>query len=461
MSAQLLIVEDDRALNMSLALHFSDAGYQVAGVTGIAEAITWCGAAIPDIVLLDQHFPDGRGIDLLRDIAAMHRDAKVIMMTGAHDLELAIQAIKAGAFDFVHKPLQLDELSHVVGRALEHQRLMQQVLTLTEPTQATLGRGMLVGGSRAMLAISKEIGLIADSPARVLITGETGTGKELIARAIHGHSRRRGLFLAVNCAALVETLMESELFGHEKGAFTGAVARKPGKFELAAEGTLFLDEIGELGLPLQAKLLRVLQDGTFARVGGTQSLVTSARVIAATNRDLTGEVRAGRFREDLYYRLNTVRLRVPPLRERYDDIPPLVDVLLERIAAELHRPRLRATAAALRALQQHDWPGNVRELQNVLTQCAIRARTPVLDARLLALPDGRPDQRAGPVAAPDRTLAEVEAEYIERVLQHTGNVKSRACAILGISRPALDRKLRRNTAAKPSQAAADRCTSPR
>lgn len=456
MNAQLLIVEDDRALNRSLALHFADAGYHVAVAATAAEARAWCATSSPDVVLLDQHLPDGRGSEVLREIIAMHGDAKVIMMTGMHDLDLAIEAIKAGAFDFIHKPVQLDELDHIVARALELQRLVQQVRTLSAPALPVAGTdAALVGGSRAMLAISKEIGLIADSPARVLISGETGTGKEMIARAIHAHSRRRGLFLAVNCAALVDTLMESDLFGHEKGAFTGAIARKPGKFELAADGTLFLDEIGELNLPLQAKLLRVLQEGTFERVGGTQPLVTTARVIAATNRDLHGEVRAGRFREDLYYRLNTLTLHVPPLRERREDIPPLVDALLERIAADLHRPRLRVTPDALRRLALHDWPGNVRELQNVLMQCAARARGPVLDTAALQLPAASaepPGVEAGGLV-PFGTLEDIENEYIRRVLAHTGNVKSRACKILGISRPALDRKLRKAHSGEPSHGA--------
>jgi DNA-binding NtrC family response regulator len=382
-------------------------------------------------------------VELLEPLLAEDPDLPIIMMTGVHDLELAIDAIQRGARDFVHKPVKTEALSHAVDKALEHRRLVRRVSALRAAPEAAPGaQGELIGRSDAMLRVSKEIALSARSDASVLLVGESGTGKEVVARAIHQHSGREGAFVAVNSAAIVDTLLESELFGHEKGAFTGAVARREGKFELARDGTLFLDEIGELAFPLQAKLLRVLQEHTFERVGGTQTLTTNARIIAATNRDLEAEVREKRFREDLYYRLNVVRIDLPPLRERRDDIPLLVEGLLERIGRELHRPPLRVTEAAMARLAAYPWPGNVRELENTLTQCMVRARDRVLTPELLSLP-GDPAPQGGPPAEapPLRTLDEMEAEHVQRVLTHTGGHKGRACDILGISRPALDRKI--------------------
>ena len=301
-----------------------------------------------------------------------------------------------------------------------------------------------------MLQVSKEIGLSAESNANVLITGETGTGKEVVARLIHLHSKRQGPFLAINCAAIVDTLLESELFGHEKGAFTGAVSRKIGKFELARDGTLFLDEIGELAPPLQAKLLRALQERVIERVGGTQPIHTDCRLIAATNRDLVAQAAEDRFREDLIYRIKVISIHMPPLRERKEDIPLLTQALLSRIAQRLHKPDLQISDGALARLEQHDWPGNVRELENVLTQAAVHARGNVVTPDLVALdapadePPGR--ERPAETGGADtvlRSLDQVEAEHIQRVLDHNDGHKGRTCEILGISRPALDRKIRK------------------
>jgi two-component system response regulator AtoC len=300
--------------------------------------------------------------------------------------------------------------------------------------------------------VSKAIALSARSSATVLITGESGTGKEVVARLIHQHSGRSGPFVAVNCAAIVETLLESELFGHEKGSFTGAQARKLGKFEQASDGTLFLDEIGELAPTLQAKLLRALQERVFQRVGGTETIATDARVVAATNRDLLAEAVAGRFREDLVYRLKVIQIHMPPLRERRDDIPLLVEGLLTRIAERLGQSRPRIAEAALALLCQYDWPGNVRELENRLTQATVQARTGLITADLLELdPEAEHASSLGAVATggtgmtPEhgvlRTLDAVEAEHVQRVLDHTGGHKGKTCEILGISRPALDRKI--------------------
>ena len=451
MTGHLLIVEDDAALNFTLEAHFSDSGYRVSSALTMAEAWTQVTRVAPDLVLLDHKLPDGTGLELLGRLLEREPDLPVIIMTGAHDLELAIRAIQAGAYDFIYKPIQVKELSHVLKRALEHQRLARRVVALHSSTEKSNAPGEMIGQSRAMLDISKEIALVAKSEARVLITGESGTGKELVARAIHSHSGREGPFLGVNCAAIVDTLLESEMFGHEKGAFTGAVNRKLGKFELATEGTLFLDEVGELAGPLQAKLLRVLQEGVFERIGGTQQITTQARIIAATNRDLATEVKAGRFRGDLLYRLSVIPIPIAPLRKRREDIPLLVEGLMERLSRTLHRPSLRLTEAAMQRLVDYDWPGNVRELENVLTQALLRARHPLLTPDLLSL--GGVVQAAVPAVTtsdPFRdpagrllSLDELEALQIQRVLNETGGHKGQTCEILGISRPALERKIDR------------------
>lgn len=450
MTAHLLIVEDDPALNQMLTLHFEDEGFEVAGALTCADALDQLAANAYDLLLLDQQLPDGTGTELLEKVLSREPDLPVVMMTGQHDLELAIEAIKKGAADFVHKPVETAQLEQTVSRLLENRRLSRAVEALRATEELPRQERDLIGRSSAMLTVSKEIALSAGSAATVLISGESGTGKEVVARLIHQHSGREGPFVAVNCAAIVENLLESELFGHEKGAFTGAQSRKLGKFELAQDGTLFLDEIGELAPALQAKLLRALQERVFERVGGTQQIGTNARVVAATNRDLQAEAAAGRFREDLVYRLDVIQIRMPPLRERKEDIPLLVEGLLKRIASWIHKPKPKLTDEALAQLMAHDWPGNVRELENLLTQASVHARTAVITPDLLHL-NQPPAQTEGSAAAAAtsvsaeatilRTLDEVEAEHIQRVLDYTKGHKGRTSEVLGISRPALDRKI--------------------
>ena len=442
MSERLLIIEDDAALGQMLALHFGDHGYSVVRATTCRAGLECARAEATDLVLLDQHLPDGTGLSLLVELRRDDPDLPVIMMTGMHDLDLAIQAIQQGAFDFIHKPVKTQELDHVVAHALESRRRARELAALQAEPQHPRTTSEFIGRSPAMLKVSKEIALTAESHANVLIAGESGTGKEVVARLIHSYSGLQGPFVAVNSAAIVETLLESELFGHERGAFTGAVERKLGKFEIARDGTLFLDEIGELALGLQAKLLRVLQEGSFERVGGNQKINTNARIIAASNRDLRAEVQARRFREDLLYRLSVVTIELPPLRERREDIPLLAEALMAKIAPSVHKPPLHMTDAALEALLHHSWPGNVRELENVLTQAMVHARDAYLTPALLSLPAS--EHAAGAEAAPAEgllTLEQVEAAHIQRVLSHTGGHKGRTCEILGISRPALDRKI--------------------
>jgi DNA-binding NtrC family response regulator len=459
MPHKLLIIEDDAALGQMLAMHFEDVGFEVALERTCGSGLARLKEASFDLLLLDQQLPDGQGIDLIETLLALDPELPVIMMTGQHDLELAIEAIKRGAADFVHKPVKTAELQQTVERLLRHREAAQQAPAAVEPGPGH-ARG-LIGRSDAMLAVSKSIALSARSSTTVLITGESGTGKEVVARLIHQHSGRSGPFVAVNCAAIVDTLLESELFGHEKGAFTGAQARKIGKFEQASDGTLFLDEIGELAPLLQAKLLRALQERVFERVGGNETIATNARVLAATNRDLLAEAAAGRFREDLVYRLKVIQVHMPPLRERRDDIPLLVEGLLARIAARLGQARPRIAEAALTWLCRHDWPGNVRELENRLTRATVQARNELITADLLDL-DAQVGTPASTGAIGDavsgvptetvlRSLDAVEAEHIQRVLDHTGGHKGRTCEILGISRPALDRKIEKYALRMPQR----------
>lgn len=457
MNSRILIVEDETALAQMLSMHFEDEGHEVFHASCLREARELVPLHQPDLILMDQGLPDGKGYDLLRELQEQDTPATMVMMTAEHDLELAIAAIKSGAFDFVHKPIKTDELNHTVNRALEHQKLARQVEVLSSVSEEALTEPRLLGKSQAMLDVSKEIALVAGSNARVLITGESGTGKELVARAIHHHSHRPGPFMAINCAALVDNLLESELFGHERGAFTGATDRKPGKFELAENGTLFLDEIGEMALPLQAKLLRVLQEGTFERLGGSQQLRSNARVIAATNRNLPNEIEAGNFREDLYYRLNAMQIQLPPLRERSEDIPTLVEGLLERICRSEGKPNLSTTPEAMALLKHYHWPGNIRELQNVLTQAVIRARSNFIGEQELCISkdaqytlhsnngsthsDNASTHSSNNPNEALSTLAELEAKHIQYVLDYTNGHKGKSAKILDISRPALDRKI--------------------
>ena len=443
--ARILIVEDDPVFASLLAMHLSeDLHHEAVEAPDLATARQALDRETFDAVLLDQQLPDGYGLTLLEEIRRDPQAPPVILVTGSSDNELVIEAMKAGAYDFVRKPMDELELDTTLANALRTHRLTRKVRAVQPPEEDAAPLDRIVGRSPAIMRLLKTIGAVAPSSAGVLITGESGTGKEVVARAIHHHSGREGPFLAVNCSAIVENLLESELFGHEKGAFTGADRRKPGKFELAAGGTLFLDELGELSLPLQAKLLRVLQEGTFERVGGTEVLHTDARILAATNRDLEAMVREGEFREDLFYRLNVVSIHLPPLRERREDLPLLAEHLLRRINRRLHTKVEAISEAAWRRLESYDWPGNVRELENVLTRAAVLSRGGPITPELLGLPE----TETAPVPAENETepllsLEELEKRHVRRVLEHTRWHKGRACEILGISRPALERRIRK------------------
>jgi len=438
LSARLLIVEDDAALNQIVALHFEDQGLTTESVLTCADALAAIERHTPDLVLMDMQLPDGTGLELLKKLQPRFPELPVVIMTGQHDLELAIDAIKAGAVDYLHKPVKTDALQETVFKALKR---AVPAPAIPAPDK-DLPQRDLIGRSAAMLEVSKAIALSAETSANVLITGESGTGKEVVANLIHQYSNRRGPFVALNCAAIVDSLLESELFGHEKGAFTGADARRIGRFEAARDGTLFLDEVGELALPLQAKLLRALQERRFQRVGGGDEISLHARLIAATNRDLVKEVAEGNFREDLLYRLNVISIHLPPLRERPEDIPLLAEALMKKISRQIEKPALPFADQTLHRLAGYSWPGNVRQLENVLTRALVQARGSLITPDLLEIPNEPPQPAGSEIAALDlRSLDEVEAEHIQKVLDQTQGHKGRTCDILGISRPALDRKI--------------------
>jgi len=451
MQKKILIIEDDINLGQMLSLHFEDEGLKTQHVPSCEKAREALAHSVYDLVLLDQQLPDCLGIDLLEEITRLTPPPPVIMMTGHHDLELAITAMTKGAADFIHKPVKTSDLQSSVNKVMAEQALHLDTETSNESDDLNLSRD-LIGKSSAMLAVSKEIALSAQSSASVLITGESGTGKELVAKLIHDHSERAPQpFIAVNCAAIVDNLLESELFGHEKGSFTGATQRKPGKFELAENGTLFLDEIGELALPLQAKLLRTLQEQTIEPVGATSTKPINVRVIAATNRDLFQMSRDKLFREDLIYRLNVINIQIPPLRKRKEDIPLLAKALLEKAGLQLNKPAAQLSNDALLKLMAYDWPGNVRELGNIMTQALLHTRSNRItaDNLLLGNIENSPDEQ--PAAEVELlTLEEVEARHIQQVLNHTNGHKTNSCKILAISRPALDRKIEKYKLKVPS-----------
>ncbi|MFP2904473.1 sigma-54-dependent transcriptional regulator [Pyxidicoccus sp. 3LFB2] len=460
----LLIVDDDVSLLETLKMHFEEIEqdgqprYQVATATSAAAGLRAAQEAMPSVVILDMMLPDRTGLEIIEEMKGLCGDARIILVTAYHDMETTIRAMKAGAFDYIHKPFpDPAALDLVVQRALEYRQLSRRADEVNRENAAAR-LGDIVGTSGSMQQLVKEIGKVTGSAATVLITGESGTGKELIARVIHNYSYDEARpFIGINCSAIVDTLLESELFGHEKGAFTGASSGKLGKFEVAEEGTVFLDEIGDMSLMLQAKLLRVLQEREFERVGGVKRIKLRARVIAATHRNLAEEVAAGRFREDLYQRLKVITLLIPPLRERREDIPLLVKHLLERINEKVHKRVTRVPMEVMERLTRLPWRGNVRELENVLTRAVVLAPGDVLRGDdLPALeaaphPDaGRPAPAGAMFAAPAvddpsliPTLEEAERQLIARAMAVTKGHKGRTCQILGISRPTLERKLQK------------------
>ena len=435
---KILIIDDDPAISRTLELHLKtfSGKIETAGDLASGEAI-WKDLK-PDIILLDMLLPDGNGIDLLAGAIDGKYGGLVIHITGNSDLEMATEAMRIGAYDYLMKPLDIDQLDAVMERAMRSVKKSPES-TLPSSEWEDYKAGKIVGKSKAILELHKQIGLAARCFANVFIQGDTGTGKELVAKSIHRTSRLEGVFVAVNCSAIVATLMESELFGHEKGSFTGAVSSKPGQLEAAKNGTIFLDEIGDLPLDLQVKLLRVLQEREFRRVGGSQTLQLTARIITATHRNLDEMVKVGKFREDLYYRLKVLEIFIPPLRERKDDIAPLVTSFLNKINSEVHRKVTKVPESVMKVMENYNWPGNVRELENRLTAAVVRSPGDVLE---IDIPEAKDTSLSAPSQWDwNRPLEDVEKFHIQMVLQNVDGHFGRACDILGISRPTLRKKI--------------------
>jgi DNA-binding NtrC family response regulator len=441
--AHVLVVDDDRSIRRTLERLIEQHGHTVETAADGQEADDLVRRGGYDLVLLDLGLPRRDGLEVLDTIAQQGQFAPpVVVVSARDDMDTTVTAIQRGAYDYLIKPIDIHQLLGVVRRALDEQEVRRQLHGI-EPDRSEAAAGqLLVGRSPAMREVFKTIGQVSSTPATVLVTGESGTGKELVARAIHEVSaQRQQPFVAINCAAISGGLLESELFGHARGSFTGAITDRPGRLEAAGGGTLLLDEIGELTTDLQAKLLRVLQERTFERVGESHSRKFEARVIAATHRELRSEVQSGRFREDLYYRLRVVEIHLPPLRDRMDDLPLLVERLLARVEREVGKQVRVIAPEAVDVLERHRWPGNIRELYNVLQRAVVLARGDVITPDLVALAGLDVGSDAKP-SDPRRSLADMEREHIAGVLEQTGWQKKRASEILGISRPTLDRKIK-------------------
>jgi DNA-binding NtrC family response regulator len=442
MKFTVLVVDDERNIREGLAEALALEGYEVAAAADGEEALTILGREEVDLVITDLRMPKLAGDALLKRLVAEWPAVPVIILTGHGTIETAVQAMRDGAYDFLTKPVDLERLGLLVKRALSTRELSLRYRELREEVERKSQFATVIGRSALMRRVFDRVRQVAPARSSVLITGESGVGKEMVAEAVHYNSPRRDKALVkVHCAALAESLLESELFGHERGAFTGAVARKRGRFELAHLGTLFLDEIGEISAGVQVKLLRVLEERRFERVGGEETIEVDVRIIAATNRDLPKAIAAGTFREDLYYRLNVVSIEVPPLRERREDIDLLVAAFLKEFSEENGKRIEGVDAKARAALLAFDWPGNVRQLRNTIESAVVLARGPVIGLDDLP-PNMRGETGGSSVSVPvGATLAEAERDLIRATLAREGGNKSRAADILGIGRKTLHRKL--------------------
>jgi DNA-binding NtrC family response regulator len=467
--ANLLLIDDDPDLLPDQVRQvFPPPAHRVEIAHTGSEGLERIAEVRPEVILLDLRLPDQSGLDVLRQLRQIDARIPVILVTVVRSADSAIEAMRQGAYDYLLKPLDLQKLDHVISEALKIARVMRERVALsrearTLPDDDQPGKA-IIGSCPAMQEVYKAIGRVADQAFPVLITGESGTGKELVARAIYQHGpRAKAPFLALNCAAIPETLLESELFGHEKGAFTGAERRRIGKFEQVNGGTLFLDEIGDMPLSAQAKLLRVLQEQTFERLGGSETIRTDVRLIAATHRDLKQWSDEGKFRPDLYYRLGVFTIHLPPLRERGDDLALLVQFYLRQISRELGREVREVAPETLERLRGYSWPGNVRELQSVLKQAILRSHGPVLLLDFLPELLGAPGETAAPVAPPEEPFdleaflgqrlgpdsrdlyreihRELDRIVLSRVLEYTGGNQQRAALLLGVTRRTLRAKL--------------------
>ena len=453
----ILVVDDEPNYLIVLSELLKEEGFEVVTAQKGEDGFKVVQDTDLDLVITDMRMPGMDGLELLKAIKSYNNDLPVIMITAFGEVEKAVVAMKAGAYNYLAKPFNNEELLLNIRKAIEHYSLLRENLRLRDEARVRYGFASIVGKNERMQEIYHLIEKVAPTSASVLITGESGTGKELVARAIHINSpREKAPFISVNCAALPETLLESELFGHERGAFTGAVAMRKGRFELADTGTLFLDEIGDIPIPLQAKLLRVLQERSFERVGGTRAIDVDVRIITATNKELKDEVDEGRFREDLYYRLNVLHIHLPPLRERADDIPMLTHHFINKFSEMLNKPNLRISGDALRYLVNLSWEGNVRELENTIERAAILCSKDIIQSE-----DVHPDVSAGtkkeenwshdvdfeqfiPANLPlPEVLSGVEEQMVKRALKEANFVQARAAESLGITKSLLQYKIKK------------------
>jgi two-component system nitrogen regulation response regulator GlnG len=459
----LLVVDDEPGILLAFRRAYRGSGLEVLTAESPADGLALAAAHHPDVVVLDMQLPGATGLDVFRQLRALDARTPVIFITGKSTTDTAIEAMKLGAYDYLFKPVELPQLRQVIDRAVALSRLAHVPAVVAEGREVDERADAIIGRCPAMLEVYKAIGRVAPQDVTALIQGETGTGKELVARAIYQHSRRSaGPFLAINCAAIPENLLESELFGHEKGAFTGADRRRIGKFEQCNGGTVFLDEVGDMAPLTQAKMLRLLQEQQFERLGGNETVATDVRVLAATNQDLEALVAQGKFRQDLYYRLGVFTIRLPPLRERGDDLMLLVEHYLGRFNRELGRDVQTVAPEAMDVLRQYSWPGNVRELQSALKQALLHASGSVLMPEFLPAALTKRNGAAAPAADDGLSMAQfidqqlaagseelyaqsvrrLERMLVTRVLQHTGGNQLQAAKILGITRGSLRNKVR-------------------
>lgn len=447
----ILIVDDEKNYLLVLEALLGPQGYEIITANNAHSALRSVREADLDLVITDVKMPGMSGMELLEECKKIKPELPVIIMTAYGSIEMAVEAMKKNAYDYITKPFQNEQLKLTVKKALDNYRLIKQNKLLSQALSDRFRYGNMVGKSKPILKIYDIIEKVAQSKASVLITGPSGTGKELIAKAIHYEgSRRDRPFVSINCGALTETLLESELFGHEKGAFTGAVALKKGRFELADSGTLFLDEVGDMPPPLQVKLLRVLQEMEFERVGGTRTIKVDVRVLSASNRDIKNDVAEGIFREDLFYRLNVIQIEVPPLRERVDDIPLLVKHFIEKYGSDEDKDKIELNPEVWKTIYGYSWPGNVRELENIIERAVVLSSGEMITME--DLPDYLLEKNEEEIdlnkivplnlALPD-ALEQLEEKLVIRALRYSDNVQSRAAEILGISRRMMNYKMKK------------------
>ncbi len=447
----ILVADDDASIRSLLKQLLSDEGYSVVEATTGTEVVEKVKDTNPDLVIMDVRMPELDGIEALSKLKVSSPKTSVLIMTAFGSSNNAIRAMELGAFDYITKPFELDKISHTVKRVIEYRDLTSEVQVLRDEISSLVQTERIVGNSPAMQEVYKTVGKVAKADATVLITGESGTGKELVAEALHYNSNRRsGPIVKVSCAALPETLLEAELFGHEKGSFTGAMTQRRGRFEMADKGTIFLDEIGEMSLPTQTKLLRVLQERKIERVGSSLPIKVDIRIICATNKDLQRQVEQQKFRDDLFYRLNVINIHMPPLRDRKEDIPALVEHFLAKHRYSATAQPAAISEEALKRLMEYDWPGNVRELENVVERAVVLSRGQIITSRELPFGDhdaGDHEEDGGDEVSVEKSffkksVAQFEKDLIMKALRDANGNRSKAAEMLGIYRRLLYAKIK-------------------